>query len=531
MSILYDRNKDNTVEKALSLAERSGILRLCKRTLKSFPPIAVKFNFLDLLTLDLSQNKLTEYPKQLCNCHFLSISNCSHNLLKSLPDEFDQLQNLLQLDLSYNCLTVLPKALCRLQKLQVLIICNNKLSSLPDDCGDLVSLVVLDASNNKIQSASARLVNLKALRIFKLRNNALQSVPEEWCHLRLHCLDLSVNQLTNLPPAYSEMRPGLTQLNLELNPMQSPPPHVCCRGPSHVLKFLASCRAGTELPWHYAKPSSSSGAAVSSVGRRNQNNLSAATSKEPADATVANSTGVLIAAPEDFADFNGDALPSMPQLTQRRISTVSSGSSSATQLSASAAALQFSSSNSVMQRLEQQSSRLGGSSTLPRRRTATIVTLDATAVDASVSASAPAAPSAPAHQSASPVAGDQLGPADASAVAAMRAIVERRLGVRLPDRSDRLAERLIDGQLLGQLAELAGQEGEALVSPGGHGRLLDLYQRLGVSEANLSLMAKLGDCRVRGPPQFQDKVLAIALLIFWLLTCGYLLNNSWTVAC
>uniref|UniRef100_A0A1I8ITA2 LRRCT domain-containing protein n=1 Tax=Macrostomum lignano TaxID=282301 RepID=A0A1I8ITA2_9PLAT len=165
-----------------------------------------------------------------------------------------------------------------------------------------------DASNNKIQSASARLVNLKALRIFKLRNNALQSVPEEWCHLRLHCLDLSVNQLTNLPPAYSEMRPGLTQLNLELNPMQSPPPHVCCRGPSHVLKFLASCRAGTELPWHYAKPSSSSGAAVSSVGRRNQNNLSAATSKEPADATVANSTGVLIAAPEDFADFNGDAL-------------------------------------------------------------------------------------------------------------------------------------------------------------------------------------------------------------------------------
>uniref|UniRef100_A0A1I8F7F1 Secreted protein n=1 Tax=Macrostomum lignano TaxID=282301 RepID=A0A1I8F7F1_9PLAT len=126
--------------------------------------------------------------------------------------------------------------------------------------------------------------------------------------------------------------------------MQSPPPHVCCRGPSHVLKFLASCQgAGTELPWHYAKNrSSSSGRQLSSVGqlRRNQKKiLSAATSK----ATVLMQRWLILywraliaARLKILRDFNGDALPSMPQLTAAaNLYPVSSGSSSATQLSAS----------------------------------------------------------------------------------------------------------------------------------------------------------------------------------------------------
>lgn len=48
---------------------------------------------------DLSRNRFTEVPVDICNCGSVERLNCYHNVIKSLPDAMIQLQNLVYLNL------------------------------------------------------------------------------------------------------------------------------------------------------------------------------------------------------------------------------------------------------------------------------------------------------------------------------------------------------------------------------------------------------------------------------------------------
>lgn len=88
------------------------------------------FSQTDLVSLNLSKNKLTDAP----------------------PSQIGQLKNLVSLDLSNNALTGLPAELGQLKKLEILNISNNKLTGLPMELGNLTQLRILNISGNTYSS-------------------------------------------------------------------------------------------------------------------------------------------------------------------------------------------------------------------------------------------------------------------------------------------------------------------------------------------------------------------------------------------
>ncbi|KAK1883052.1 Leucine-rich repeat and calponin like domain containing protein 2 [Dissostichus eleginoides] len=191
---------------------------------------------------DLSKNRLTEIPPDLCLFAPLESLNLYHNCIKCVPEAIINLQMLTYLDISRNLLSVLPTYLFSLP-LKVLLVSNNKLVSIPEEIGKAKELMELDVSCNEIQVLPAQVGRLYALRELNIRRNCLHMLPEELSDLPLIRLDFSCNKITEIPPAYRKLR-QLQHIILDNNPMQSPPAQICLKGKVHILKYLniQACR-------------------------------------------------------------------------------------------------------------------------------------------------------------------------------------------------------------------------------------------------------------------------------------------------
>ncbi|OXB57959.1 hypothetical protein ASZ78_004281 [Callipepla squamata] len=192
----------------------------------------------DVLSLfsDLSKNRLTEIPTELC--HFVSLEtlNLYHNCIKIIPDAIVNLQMLTYLNLSRNQLSSLPACLCGLP-LKVLIASNNKLGSLPEEIGQLKHLMELDVSCNEITALPQQIGLLKSLKELNVRRNYLEVLPQELVQLPLVKLDFSCNKVLVIPICFRKMT-QLQVLLLENNPLQSPPAQICTKGKVHIFKYL-----------------------------------------------------------------------------------------------------------------------------------------------------------------------------------------------------------------------------------------------------------------------------------------------------
>ncbi|NXT74438.1 LRCH1 protein, partial [Zapornia atra] len=186
---------------------------------------------------DLSKNRLTEVPTELC--HFVSLEtlNLYHNCIKIIPDAIVNLQMLTYLNLSRNQLSSLPACLCGLP-LKVLIASNNKLGSLPEEIGQLKQLMELDVSCNEITTLPQQIGQLKSLKELNVRRNYLEVLPQELVQLPLVKFDFSCNKVLVIPICFRKMV-QLQVLLLENNPLQSPPAQICTKGKVHIFKYLA----------------------------------------------------------------------------------------------------------------------------------------------------------------------------------------------------------------------------------------------------------------------------------------------------
>uniref|UniRef100_K7GJZ3 Leucine rich repeats and calponin homology domain containing 1 n=1 Tax=Pelodiscus sinensis TaxID=13735 RepID=K7GJZ3_PELSI len=189
------------------------------------------------LSSDLSKNRLTEVPMELC--HFVSLEtlNLYHNCIKIIPDAIVNLQMLTYLNLSRNQLSSLPACLCGLP-LKVLIASNNKLGSLPEEIGQLKQLMELDVSCNEITALPQQIGQLKSLRELNIRRNYLKVLPQELVDLPLVKFDFSCNKVLVIPICFRKMV-QLQVLLLENNPLQSPPAQICMKGKVHIFKYLS----------------------------------------------------------------------------------------------------------------------------------------------------------------------------------------------------------------------------------------------------------------------------------------------------
>ncbi|NXN16465.1 LRCH1 protein, partial [Indicator maculatus] len=226
------------LERALEEAAHSGGLNLSGRKLKEFPRSAatLSHDLSDTVRADLSKNRLTEVPTELC--HFVSLEtlNLYHNCIKIIPDAIVNLQMLTYLNLSRNQLSSLPACLCGLP-LKVLIASNNKLGSLPEEIGQLKQLMELDVSCNEITTLPQQIGQLKSLKELNVRRNYLEVLPQELVQLPLVKFDFSCNKVLVIPICFRKMV-QLQVLLLENNPLQSPPAQICTKGKVHIFKYL-----------------------------------------------------------------------------------------------------------------------------------------------------------------------------------------------------------------------------------------------------------------------------------------------------
>ncbi|NWS56064.1 LRCH1 protein, partial [Chunga burmeisteri] len=226
------------LERALEEAAHSGGLNLSGRKLKEFPrsAAALSHDLSDTVRADLSKNRLTEVPTELC--HFVSLEtlNLYHNCIKIIPDAIINLQMLTYLNLSRNQLSSLPACLCGLP-LKVLIASNNKLGSLPEEIGQLKQLMELDVSCNEITTLPQQIGQLKSLKELNVRRNYLEVLPQELVQLPLVKFDFSCNKVLVIPICFRKMM-QLQVLLLENNPLQSPPAQICTKGKVHIFKYL-----------------------------------------------------------------------------------------------------------------------------------------------------------------------------------------------------------------------------------------------------------------------------------------------------
>lgn len=229
-----------SLDRALEDAVCSGILNLSGRKLREYP--GMSYDLTDTTQADLSKNRLTEIPPEVCLFAPLESLNLYHNCIKCIPEAIINLQMLTYLDISRNLLTVLPKYLFNLP-LKVLLVSNNKLVSIPEEIGKAKDLMELDVSSNEIQALPAQVGKLQALRELNIRKNSLHILPDELADLPLIRLDFSCNKITEIPPAYRKLR-QLQHIILDNNPMQSPPAQICLKGKVHIFKYLnmQACR-------------------------------------------------------------------------------------------------------------------------------------------------------------------------------------------------------------------------------------------------------------------------------------------------
>ncbi|XP_043105215.1 leucine-rich repeat and calponin homology domain-containing protein 1 isoform X3 [Puntigrus tetrazona] len=231
------------LERALEDAANSGFLNLSTRKLKEFPRTASNYDLTDTVEADLSKNRLIDIPSEVCHLVSLETLNLYHNCIKGIPDTIISLQSLTCLNISRNQLSALPACVCGLP-LRVLNASNNKLNALPESIGQLTNLMELDVSCNEITALPRHTGQLKALRELNVHRNLLCVLPEDLADLPLVKFDFSCNKVSTIPVCYRKMT-QLQSLQLENNPLQSPPAQICMKGKIHIFKYLAmeACRS------------------------------------------------------------------------------------------------------------------------------------------------------------------------------------------------------------------------------------------------------------------------------------------------
>ncbi|XP_076343790.1 leucine-rich repeat and calponin homology domain-containing protein 1-like isoform X2 [Tachypleus tridentatus] len=244
-----------TLGRSFEEASVTGVLNLSGKNLNCFPTAPLEYDIDDIVFADLSKNKFTQLPTEICDFFLLAELNCYHNVIRCFPDSVVALQSLTFLNLR-NQLCIIPPALCQLP-LQVLIINNNRLFTLPTEIGIMNQLMDLDVSCNKITYLPPQIGELESLRSLNLRRNFLTELPPELCGLQLARLDISSNEITFLPIHLYCMR-SLQHLVVDNNPLISPLSILCEQGKAHIFKYLemqANCkskkhRVSLELDYH-----------------------------------------------------------------------------------------------------------------------------------------------------------------------------------------------------------------------------------------------------------------------------------------
>lgn len=196
-------------------------INLSGNRLTDFPKQLMTYSQLQML--DLSQNQLTSISSQICELKMLRTLICANNQLddNSLPKDFGSnlANNLRVLSLSGNLFQKIPQQILELKSLKSLYLGSNAIEEVPRDIYQMESLRLLYLGGNQLESLPEEVGRLKHLESLSLCENKLRSLPTTIVQLKsLRSLALHRNQLTTLPEQIVKLR-SLIELSLRNNPL------------------------------------------------------------------------------------------------------------------------------------------------------------------------------------------------------------------------------------------------------------------------------------------------------------------------
>lgn len=104
---------------------------------KNMKFLTVNMLNMNLVVIDLHQNKIKSLPSEICQLAQLKQLNLDNNLLSSLPLGIDALRSLEEFQISDNQFEQLPHEIGSLKNLKALMIQKNKLATIPKSLGRL----------------------------------------------------------------------------------------------------------------------------------------------------------------------------------------------------------------------------------------------------------------------------------------------------------------------------------------------------------------------------------------------------------
>ncbi|MCJ1413801.1 cysteinyl-tRNA synthetase [Xylographa parallela] len=233
--IKFTSNEAWQLPLSISLASRLTVLDISNNRLEQLEH-AELHKIQGLVSIKMSNNKLTHLPQSFSQLKALRSLNISSNYLKILPEFIFDLKTLVDLDISFNSIQALPK-IGQLTTLERFWATNNELSGeFPDDFRMLQNLKEIDVRFNGLTSIDVmshlnKLEQLMAghndiskfegafarLRIFHVDHNPITRFDLKSLMSSLTSLNLASAKIAQLDDSLFERIPGLTKLNLDKN--------------------------------------------------------------------------------------------------------------------------------------------------------------------------------------------------------------------------------------------------------------------------------------------------------------------------
>ncbi|XP_019727369.1 leucine-rich repeat-containing protein 40 [Hippocampus comes] len=201
-------------------------------------------NIKTLKSLAYSDKKADRVPDELFQAaaeHAVTSADFSKNLLSDVPPRLAETRaSLTELNMAFNRLSCCD-LLCSLVNLVHLDLRNNQLRDLPVELKNLTKLHSVILNYNKFKSFPEVLYDMPSLETILLGNNQVGGVdPARLLGLlRLSTLDLSNNDLLNVPPQLG-LCTTLRCLSLQGNPFRTPRAAIVAKGTDAVLEYLRS---------------------------------------------------------------------------------------------------------------------------------------------------------------------------------------------------------------------------------------------------------------------------------------------------